>query len=296
MPASHILDGRSLAQDLLEQIRGEVVRLRQEQGCVPHLVNIMMGEEPGACAYARSQKRVAQQAGIQYDLLVLPKEASQEELETFIQRLNHDPAVNGVMIHKPFPEHIDYQRAANCLDVRKDLEGINVANIGKMLLGETRMIPCTPAAVMEHLKSTGQPLRGKEAVIVGASHIVGKPLSLLLLQEMATVTVCHIATSEAGKLPAHVGRADVLIVAAGKPGLIKGLWVREGAIVIDVGINQVGGNIVGDVEFETAKERASFITPVPGGVGPVTVMMLMRNGLEAFKRQIAEGAPFHRKG
>ncbi|HOY10057.1 MAG TPA: bifunctional 5,10-methylenetetrahydrofolate dehydrogenase/5,10-methenyltetrahydrofolate cyclohydrolase, partial [Candidatus Omnitrophota bacterium] len=202
-----------------------------------------------------------------------------------IRRLNDDPSVNGVMIHKPFPEHIDYQGAANCLDVRKDLEGINVANIGKMLLGETRLIPCTPAAVMEHLKFTGQPLRGKEAVIVGASHIVGKPLSLLLLKEMATVTVCHIATSEAGHLPDHVGRADILIVAAGRPGLIKGEWVRDGAVVIDVGINKVGENIVGDVEFETAKERASFITPVPGGVGPVTVMMLMRNGLEAFKLQ-----------
>ena len=285
MPAPGILDGRSLAKDLLEHIRAEVASLLQRRGSVPRLINIMLGEDPGSCAYARSQKRVAQQAGIQYELLTLPKMASQAELEACIQRLNNDPAVNGVMIHKPLPEHIDYQKAANCLSVVKDLEGINVANIGKMLLGETRIIPCTPAAVMEHLRSTGQPLRGKEAVIVGASHIVGKPLSLLLLKEMATVTVCHIATSEAGHLAEHVGRADILIVAAGRAGLIKGSWVKEGAIVIDVGINQVGDNIVGDVEFEAARERAAFITPVPGGVGPVTVMMLMRNGLEAFKLQ-----------
>ena len=288
MTAPNILDGRSLAKNLLEQIREEVSQLQEQRGSVPRLINIMLGEDPGSCAYARSQKRVAQQAGIQYELLMLPKEASQGELEACIQRLNQDPAVNGVMIHKPLPEYIDYKKAANCLDVMKDLEGVNVANVGKMLLGETHMIPCTPAAVMEHLKSTGQPLRGKEAVIVGASHNVGKPLSLLLLKEMATVTVCHIATSQAGHLPDHVGRADILIVAVGHPGLIKGEMIRKGAIVIDVGINQVGGNIVGDVEFETAKERAAFITPVPGGVGPVTVMMLMRNGLEAFKLQTNE--------
>ncbi len=281
-----MLDGRLLAQKIGGQIQAEVQALRQSNGKVPRLINIMLGDDPGSCAYARSQNRVAQQVGIQYDLLTLPRETSQEELEARIKQLNDDVQVNGVMIHKPLPEHINYQKAANCLSVMKDLEGINVANIGKMLLGETRLIPCTPAAVMEHLKATGEDLRGKEAVVVGASHIVGKPLSLLLLEEMATVTICHIATSEAGHLPEHVSRAEILIVAVGKAGVIKGDWIREGAIVIDVGINQVGSQIVGDVEFSRARNRAAFITPVPGGVGPVTVMMLMRNGLEAFKLQM----------
>jgi len=170
----------------------------------------------------------------------------------------------------------------------KDLEGINVSNIGKMILGETKIIPCTPASVMEHIKSTGVNLRGKEAVIIGHSVIVGKPLSLLLLEQYATVTVCHVATSEVGRLEEHVRRADVLIVAVGKPSVVRGNWIKEGAIVIDVGINRVDDKIIGDVEFEGAKTKASFITPVPGGVGPVTVVMLMRNGIEAFKAQIGD--------
>ena len=167
----------------------------------------------------------------------------------------------------------------------KDLEGINVINIGKVLLGSSRMIPCTPAAVMEHLYSTGVKLRGKEVVIVGASEIVGKPLALLLLREFATVTICHIATSEAKKLEEHVAGADILVVAVGKAGVIKGNWIKNDAIVIDVGINQVDNKIIGDVEFESAQKKAAFITPVPGGVGPVTVTMLMRNAIEAYKMQ-----------
>jgi methylenetetrahydrofolate dehydrogenase (NADP+)/methenyltetrahydrofolate cyclohydrolase len=281
-----ILDGRQLAQSLKDQLREEVEGLKARTGRVPRLINIMLGSEPGSCAYARSQQRVAEQVGIQYDLLSLPAAATQLELEDCIRTLNDDPLVNGVMIHKPVPAYIDYQAAANCLDIRKDLEGINVANIGKMLLGETRIIPCTPAAVMEHLKFSGQPLRGRETVIVGSSNIVGKPLSLLLLREMATVTMCHIATSEAGHLQEHIRRADILIVAVGRPELVRGEWVKEGAVVIDVGINAVEGRIVGDVEFAAARRRAALITPVPGGVGPVTVMMLMRNGIEAFKQQV----------
>jgi methylenetetrahydrofolate dehydrogenase (NADP+)/methenyltetrahydrofolate cyclohydrolase len=157
-----------------------------------------------------------------------------------------------------------------------------------MIVGKTKLIPCTPAAVMEHVRSTGIKLRGKEAVIVGHSEIVGKPLALLFLEQLLTVTVCHVATSEAGRLPEHVGRADVLVVAVGKPALIKGAWIKKGALVVDVGINSVDGKIVGDIEFEPARERAAYITPVPGGVGPVTVVMLMRNGIEAFKLQMAK--------
>ncbi len=289
--SAKILDGQLLARRIKQQLKQEVLELKRETGYVPSLINIMLGIDPGSCAYATSQKRVAQDIGIKYDLLNLPRDITQEELTNYIRKLNLDKTVNGIMVHKPVPEHIDYRSLANCLDITKDLEGINVTNIGKMLLGETQMIPCTPAAVMEHIKSTGVELRGKEAVVVGASEIVGKPLSLLLLRQYTTVCVCHIATSEAGHLKEHVSQADILVVAVGKPALIKGEWIKKGAIVVDVGINQVNNKIVGDIEFESAKERASFITPVPGGVGPVTVIMLMRNGIEAYKLQTQTKKP-----
>ncbi len=283
-----ILDGKILAKQISQQLSDEVKRLKVQTGDVPHLINVMIGEDPGSCAYANSQKKIAENIGIEYTLKTLPKNISQEKLIECVEQLNHDPDVDGIMIHKPVPAHIHYGVVADHVDISKDLEGINVANIGKMILGKTRIIPCTPASVMEHIRSTGLSLRGKEAVIVGHSEIVGKPLSMLLLQEFCTVTVCHIATSEAGRLADHVSRADILVVAVGRPALIKGDWIKSGAVVIDVGINQVGSQIVGDVEFSSAEKKASFITPVPGGVGPVTVVMLMRNGVEAYKIQCEE--------
>ena len=282
---AQLLDGKKLAGTIKNHLRAEVLRLKESIGSVPKCVNVMIGNEASSCAYANAQKRVAQEIGIQYELAMLPAEIKQEELIQHIENLNKDHRVNGIMIHKPVPVQINYRTVANFVDIAKDLEGINVANIGRMILGETKMIPCTPAAVMEHIKSTGQKLRGKEAVIVGHSEIVGKPLSLLLLEQYATVTVCHIATSEANHLVEHVRRADIVVAAVGKPELIKGHWLKKGAIVIDVGINQVQDKIVGDVEFAAACQSAAYITPVPGGVGPVTVVMLMRNGIEAFKLQ-----------
>lgn len=282
---AQLLDGKILAQDLKVQLKKEVAELGKKYGRVPRLVNVMIGEDKGSCAYANSQKKAAEYIGIEYELVSLPPKITQAELSKKITALNQDSSVNGIMLHKPVPEHIDYNTVANLVGMEKDLEGINVTNIGKMILGETKIIPCTPQAVMEHILSTKVNIRGKEAVIVGASGIVGKPLSILLMEKYATVTVCHIATSEAGKLVEHVSRADILVVAVGKPQLIKGEWVKEGAIVIDVGINPIGSKILGDVEFETAQEKAAFITPVPGGVGPVTVVMLMKNGIEAFKMQ-----------
>lgn len=282
---AHILDGTALAKKLKDELKKEVARLKHDFGGVPHLVNVMVGSDPGSCAYANSQKKVAEYIGIKYELKILSADTTQAKLISVIKELDADSSVHGIMIHKPVPEQIDYRVVANYVAPSKDLEGINVTNIGKMMLGQTRIIPCTPAAVMEHIRSAGVKLRGKEAVVVGHSEIVGKPLSLLLLAQDATVTVCHLATAQAGRLVEHVGCADVLVVAVGKPGLIKGEWIKEGAIVIDVGINKVGSEIVGDVEFEKASKRASSITPVPGGVGPVTVVMLMRNGIEAFKVQ-----------
>lgn len=283
--SAQILDGKLLANRIKDHLRQEVERIKASTGTVPSIYNVMIGSDAGSCAYANSQKKVAESIGLHYELVNLPQNISQAELISYVKGLNKNPKVHGIMIHKPVPAQIDYHAVANEVEIAKDLEGINVTNIGKMLLGSTNMIPCTPAAVMEHIHSTGVNLRGKEAVIVGASDIVGKPLSLLLLREYATVSVCHVATSEAGKLVDHVKRADILIVAVGRAALIKGEWIKNDAIVIDVGINQVDNKIVGDVEFEPAQKKASFITPVPGGVGPVTVVMLMRNALEAYKLQ-----------
>lgn len=282
---AQLLDGRKLAQQLKDTLKAEVEELKNATGEVPTIVNVLIGEDDGSCAYANAQKRTAGDIGLEYELKTYPSDISQDEFCQELQKLNNDPKINGIMIHKPVPEQIDYGVVANYVDTNKDLEGINVSNIGKMILGDTKIIPCTPASVMEHIKSTGITLRGKEVVIVGHSGIVGKPLSILLLEELATVTVCHLGTSEAGTLIDHVSRADILIVAVGKPSLIKGEWIKNDAIVVDVGINRVDNKIVGDVEFEEAQKRASYITPVPGGVGPVTVVMLMKNGIEAFKLQ-----------
>ena len=210
--SAEILDGKILAQQIGDSLKSEVDKLREQTGHVPTLVNIIIGDDQGSCVYANSQKKVAQYIGIDYKLATLSANISQNELSIFIEALNSDMCVNGIMLHKPVPPHIDYGVAANHVDTIKDIEGINVANIGKMILGETKITPCTPASVMEHIKSTSVDLKGKEVVIVGHSRIVGKPLSLLLLEADATVTICHVATSEAGHLIEHVSRAEILIV------------------------------------------------------------------------------------
>src|SRR3989338_363376 len=281
-----LLDGKILAASLKESLKNEIEALKKSTGKTPKLKNIMIGNDPSADAYANSQKKGAEALGIHYALVNLPPDISQKDVIRHIQEINRDSTVHGIMIYKPVPSQIDYSEIMNCVDPLKDVEGMNYANLGKLLVGDTKIFPCTPAAAMEHIKSTGVKLRGKEAVIVGRSEIVGKPLSLLLLQESATVTICHSGTSDAGALSTHLKRADIVVAAMGKPGFIKGEWIKKGAIVIDVGINKVNDKITGDVEFDAASQNAAFITPVPGGVGPVTVVMLMRNALEAFKYQL----------
>jgi methylenetetrahydrofolate dehydrogenase (NADP+)/methenyltetrahydrofolate cyclohydrolase len=283
-----ILDGKALSQKLILDLKAEVDRLLAETGKTPRFVNIVVGQDASAASYGKSQKRAAEAIGIDYQFAYLPQNTTQKELLDQVKFLNENPEVHGVMIHKPLPAGLDFQKAVNMIIADKDLEGMGVANLGKLLLGKTRIIPCTPAAAMALLVSSGVDLAGKDALIVGRSEIVGKPMMLLLLEKNATVTVCHSGTSRAGRLADHVKRAEVLVVAMGKPGFIKGEWVREGAIVIDVGINAVDGKITGDVEFDAAVQRAGFITPVPGGVGPVTALMLMKNGIETFKHQLGK--------
>ena len=276
-----LLEGKPLAEKIKEGIKQEVLSLKKKLV----LASVQVGENPGASAYVKSQQKAAESLGIEYRLDKLGQETSEKSLIEFIQKLNSDKSVNGIIVQMPLPSQIDYKEISRHISPEKDIEGMHPANIGKIVFGKAKILPCTPASVMELLNSTGTDLYGKEVVVVGHSEIVGKPLALLLLDKFATVTVCHIGTSKAGKLEEHVRKAEVLIVAVGKAGLIKGEWIKQGAIVIDVGINRVGDKIVGDVEFEEAEKRASYITPVPGGVGPLTVTMLMRNLVEAAKLQ-----------
>lgn len=276
-----LLEGKPLSEKIKEEIRQQVQLLKNK----PVLASLMVGDNASAEAYVKSQRKIAETLGIEYQLHKLTQDISEGVFIDFIQKLNADKSINGIIIQMPLPAQIDYKKISQFILPEKDAEGLHPANIGKIVFAKAKILPCTPAAIMELLNSTGLDLYGKEIVVVGHSEIVGKPLALLLLDKFATVTVCHIGTSKAGKLEEHIKNAEVLIVAVGKAGLIKGEWIKDGAIVIDVGINRVGEKIVGDVEFEEAQKRASYITPVPGGVGPLTVTMLMRNLVEAAKLQ-----------
>jgi methylenetetrahydrofolate dehydrogenase (NADP+)/methenyltetrahydrofolate cyclohydrolase len=278
---ARLLEGKTIAAAIKEDIKKEI----ESFGKKPVLTSILVGENAGAEAYVKSQRKIAENLGVEYRLERLPVDINQQDLIDFIKRLNTDTSVNGIIVQMPLPKQIDYKAISSFISPIKDIEGMHPENLGKILMGKAKIAPCTAAAAMALIEAAGINLYGKEVVIVGHSEIVGKPLSLLLLEKFATTTVCHIGTSEAGKLVGHVGRAEVLVVAVGRAGLIKGEWIKEGAIVIDVGINRVEGKIVGDVEFAEAEKRASYITPVPGGVGPLTVTMLMKNLIEAAKLQ-----------
>jgi methylenetetrahydrofolate dehydrogenase (NADP+)/methenyltetrahydrofolate cyclohydrolase len=244
---------------------------------------VMVGTSPAGEVYARRQGEACRAVGIEYELVTLPADATAARVRREIAELNENPRVTGIMLHLPLPGHLDATALQYQIDPVKDVEGVNPANIGYVVYGHTLIAPCTALAVIEMIKSTGVKLRGAEAVVVGASEIAGKPIALLLAEEMATVTLCHIATKD---LAAHTRRADVLVVAVGKVGLIQGDQVRPGACVIDVGINRVRGadgttRTVGDVDQQSVSEVAGFLSPVPGGVGPVTVAMLLKNTLRS---------------
>jgi len=284
MPAK-LLEGKVIAEKLKASIKVDVDSLKAKRGKAPKLLALQIGENASSAVYVKAQKKTAETVGVEYELKVLPETTSQTEVENLIHSLNEDASVTAIILQLPVPKGIDAKRLASLIAPTKDAEGMHPQNLGRILLGNYRIGPCTAMAVMELLDSAGEKLYGKEAVVVGHSEIVGKPLSLMLLNKFATTTVCHIATGERGVLADHVRRAEVLVVAVGKAGIVKGDWVKEGAIVVDVGINKVGDKIVGDVEFEGASQRAAFITPVPGGVGPITTTILMRNTVELFKGQ-----------
>jgi methylenetetrahydrofolate dehydrogenase (NADP+)/methenyltetrahydrofolate cyclohydrolase len=278
-----LLEGKTIAERLKAAIEAEISSLKAKAGRSPGLVAVQIGENPSSEVYVKNQKKAAEALGITYELKKLPAGADQAGAEDIIRQLNADPSVSAVILQLPVPKVIDAKKLSGMISPGKDAEGMHPQNLGRILLGKYSVGPCTAMAVMELLASTGVKLYGKEAVVVGHSEIVGKPLSLMLLDKFATTTVCHIATGERGVLAEHVKRAEILIVAVGKPGVVKGEWVKDGAIVVDIGINRQLDRIVGDVEFESAEKRASFITPVPGGVGPLTTTMLMKNTVELFK-------------
>lgn len=280
---ARLLEGKALAEKIKSGLRLEVAGLKAALGVPLVLASIEIGRNASAQMYTNAQKKTAESLGIEYRLHTVDKNISGRELEDFIAGLNADKSVSGIIVQMPVPAHLDAGKIGSLIAVNKDVEGVHPSHMGELLLGREKIIPCTAAAVMELIKETQVELAGKDVVIVGHSEIVGKPLCLLLLNRLATVSVCHIATSQAGKLREYVGRAEVLIVAVGKAELVPGEWIKEGAVVIDVGINKAGDKTVGDIAFAQAQMRASWITPVPGGVGPLTVTMLMRNLVEAVK-------------
>ena len=276
------IDGAGLAATIRRDVTAGVVALAAKGKSV-HLTAILCGATAAGELYAERQRQACQAVGIQYQLRTLPANATQEDVATVIQSLNHDPSVTGIMLHLPLPAQLDTTDLQYQIDPIKDVEGVNPANIGYVVYGHTLIAPCTALAVIELIKSTGIALRGAEAVVVGASEIAGKPIALLLAEQMATITLCHIATRDLGF---HTRRAEVLVVAVGKPGLIRGDDVKEGAVIIDVGINRITlpdgtKKTVGDVDAESVYPKVARLTPVPNGVGPMTVAMLLKNTLRS---------------
>ena len=282
--AAQLLQGGPIAVAIKEELNREVERLTAA-GVSLCLAAVQVGQNPASAVYVRQQQRNCEQLGIHYQLHELEADISPDALADCLGKLGANPGITGIILQLPLPEGMDTRRMQAVIDPTKDVEGVSPANAGWVVYGRPRLAPCTALAVVELIGSTGIDLYGKNVTVVGHSDIVGKPVGLLLLDKFATVSICHIGTAERGELADYVGRAEVLVVAVGKPGVIKGAWVRQGAMVVDVGINRVGDKIVGDVEFEAAQERAAYITPVPGGVGPLTVTMLMKNTIEAAKWQ-----------
>ncbi|MBL7071206.1 MAG: bifunctional 5,10-methylenetetrahydrofolate dehydrogenase/5,10-methenyltetrahydrofolate cyclohydrolase [Candidatus Omnitrophica bacterium] len=279
-----IIDGRKIARNINSSLKREIDAIKKRQKKTLKLVSLQIGANTSSRIYLNSQKKLAGELGIKYISRILPKNTSQESTEKEIRRLNSDGSVTGIIVQTPTPKHINLKKLFAGIAPEKDVEGLNPASLGRLIWAEWDIAPCTANACMAIIGSIVKDLRGKEVVIVGHSEIVGKPLSMMLLSRFATTTVSHIGTFEKGLLRSHVGRAEILVVSVGKSNLIKGAWIRKGAIVIDVGINRVRGKITGDVEFEQAAKRASYITPVPGGVGPVTASMLMKNLLMLYKK------------
>lgn len=281
MPAT-IIDGKRLAEKIRNELALEVKKLVL-CGVTPGLAVIIVGDDPASKTYVKNKRAACKEAGIAEFSHELPTKTTENELMDLIKKLNTDKSVHGILVQLPLPGHIDEKRVLLTISPEKDVDGFHPMNVGLLTIGEKCLVPCTPSAVIALIESTGIDISGKKAVIIGRSNIVGKPTALMLLKQNATVTICHSKTKN---IADEVGSADIVVAAMGKPLFIKGSWIKKGAVVIDVGINRRNGKIIGDVEFDEAAKRAAAITPVPGGVGPMTIAMLLRNTVEAAKCNI----------
>ncbi|ELK46264.1 bifunctional methylenetetrahydrofolate dehydrogenase/methenyltetrahydrofolate cyclohydrolase FolD [Halobacillus sp. ACCC02827] len=278
--SAEIIYGNQLAEELRQEMKEEV-RTLNESRIHPKLVVVIIGEDPASMSYVKGKQRASEKVGLDSDLIELPEETTEEELLSLIDRLNHDETVHGILVQLPVPDHISDQKIIEAIAPEKDVDGFHPSNVGKMMTGQDTFFPCTPYGIVVMLERANIDLEGKHVVIVGRSNLVGKPVGQLLLNKNATVTHCHSRTKD---LRYHTKQADILIVAAGKASLVSGDDIKQGAVVIDVGVNRVDGKLTGDVDFESALEVASHITPVPKGVGPMTITMLLHNTIKAAKR------------
>ena len=285
-----IINGAEIAAQIREEIKQEVLQLKAKHNLVPGLVTVLLGSDPGSLSYISGKEKTAKELGFYSERIDLPETTSQKDLLVLVDKLNKDTKIHGLLVQIPLPKHIDENEVLYAINPKKDVDGFHPVNIGKLMIGDADYLPCTPAGIQQLLIRSGVQIDGAEVVVIGRSNIVGKPIANILLQKNkganATVTLCHTHTRD---LAFHTRRADILIVAAGKPKAVTADMIKEGAVVIDVGVNQIGTSksgkriLVGDVDFDTVKEKASMITPVPGGVGPMTITMLMLNTLKAAK-------------
>jgi methylenetetrahydrofolate dehydrogenase (NADP+) / methenyltetrahydrofolate cyclohydrolase len=280
--AATILQGKEVAQSIRAELANEVAELKK-QGIVPGLTVVIVGDDPASHSYVRGKAKGCEEVGISSEIIMKDADITEKELLVIIQQLNENPNVNGILVQLPLPAHISEHAVIEAIAPEKDVDGFHPISVGNMVLGNDTMLPCTPHGVIELIKRTGTPMAGKHAVVIGRSNIVGKPVSLLLQQENATVTMCHSRTQN---LEEYTQKADILVVATGRAHMIGKEHVKPGAVVIDVGVNRIEtGKLVGDVKFDEVKEVASFLTPVPGGVGPMTITMLLKNTVAAAKKQ-----------
>ncbi len=267
-----------MSQRIKDELKEEVKKLKNDN-IFPGLAVIIVGDDPASRVYVNSKKKACEEIGIYSQEYALPENTTQDELLELVEKLNGDTKINGILVQLPLPSHIDEEAVINAISPKKDVDAFHPVNVGKIMIGNYDFLPCTPAGVMELIKESGIDISGKECVVVGRSNIVGKPQAMLLLHQNGTVTICHSRTKD---LAEKTKNADILIAAVGKPNFITGDMIKEGAVVIDVGINRIAPKkLVGDVDFESAEKKASAITPVPGGVGPMTIAMLMKNTVKA---------------
>ena len=277
---AEIIDGKALAKKIRAELKLEVDELKSS-GINPKLAVIMVGEDKASKVYVKNKSKACEEIGVEFEEFLLDENTKMDELLELIDKLNNRNDVHGILLQSPIPKHLDINKAFNAIDYRKDVDGFNPVNVGKLVIGQECFVSCTPLGVIKMLEEYGIEIEGKNAVVIGRSNIVGKPLAQCLLSKNATVTVCHSRTKNIHEITSN---ADILVAALGKPKFVKGHMVKEDAVVIDVGINRTDdGKLVGDVDFDTVSQKASYITPVPGGVGPMTIAMLMNNVVKAAK-------------